>query len=177
LARSAVPKKVDSAYWTIEGPIRLHRAPTRAVRPASRGSGFVPAYERERSQPHHPHALSGSTASQPHRSKRDFRSRSGPPARPAPRGHDVVKKRAEGDNRVPRDVAGGPAGHERALPPGPFRRGGRCQTGKKAGIFPGLNRWLTRDRPRIRKKPIKSWSEWQDSNLRPLRPERSALPG
>src|ERR1700749_3281003 len=22
-----------------------------------------------------------------------------------------------------------------------------------------------------------SWSEWQDSNLRPLRPERSALPG
>jgi hypothetical protein len=21
------------------------------------------------------------------------------------------------------------------------------------------------------------WSEWQDSNLRPLRPERSALPG
>jgi hypothetical protein len=23
----------------------------------------------------------------------------------------------------------------------------------------------------------KSWSEWQDSNLRPLRPERSALPG
>ena len=27
------------------------------------------------------------------------------------------------------------------------------------------------------KKPEVSWSEWQDSNLRPLRPERSALPG
>jgi hypothetical protein len=24
---------------------------------------------------------------------------------------------------------------------------------------------------------LKQWSEWQDSNLRPLRPERSALPG
>jgi len=24
---------------------------------------------------------------------------------------------------------------------------------------------------------LKYWSEWQDSNLRPLRPERSALPG
>ncbi len=28
-----------------------------------------------------------------------------------------------------------------------------------------------------RKKPNDFWSEWQDSNLRPLRPERSALPG
>ena len=27
------------------------------------------------------------------------------------------------------------------------------------------------------KKPNEFWSEWQDSNLRPLRPERSALPG
>src|SRR6516225_4470189 len=27
------------------------------------------------------------------------------------------------------------------------------------------------------KKPNDFWSEWQDSNLRPLRPERSALPG
>jgi integrase len=27
------------------------------------------------------------------------------------------------------------------------------------------------------KKPNKIWSEWQDLNLRPLRPERSALPG
>jgi hypothetical protein len=27
------------------------------------------------------------------------------------------------------------------------------------------------------KKPNEIWSEWQDSNLRPLRPERSALPG
>jgi hypothetical protein len=26
-------------------------------------------------------------------------------------------------------------------------------------------------------KCLKRWSEWQDSNLRPLRPERSALPG
>ena len=26
-------------------------------------------------------------------------------------------------------------------------------------------------------KTIDFWSEWQDSNLRPLRPERSALPG
>jgi hypothetical protein len=28
-----------------------------------------------------------------------------------------------------------------------------------------------------KKKPNEFWSEWQDSNLRPLRPERSALPG
>jgi hypothetical protein len=28
-----------------------------------------------------------------------------------------------------------------------------------------------------KEKPIDFWSEWQDSNLRPLRPERSALPG
>jgi hypothetical protein len=27
------------------------------------------------------------------------------------------------------------------------------------------------------KNPNDFWSEWQDSNLRPLRPERSALPG
>ncbi len=35
---------------------------------------------------------------------------------------------------------------------------------------------LTEDRNQT-KKLRKSWSEWQDSNLRPLRPERSALPG
>jgi hypothetical protein len=28
-----------------------------------------------------------------------------------------------------------------------------------------------------KKKPNDIWSEWQDLNLRPLRPERSALPG
>ncbi len=35
---------------------------------------------------------------------------------------------------------------------------------------------LTEDRNQ-KKKPNDFWSEWQDSNLRPLRPERSALPG
>jgi hypothetical protein len=35
---------------------------------------------------------------------------------------------------------------------------------------------LTDDRNQT-KKPNDIWSEWQDSNLRPLRPERSALPG
>ncbi len=35
---------------------------------------------------------------------------------------------------------------------------------------------LTEDRNET-KKPSDYWSEWQDSNLRPLRPERSALPG
>jgi integrase len=35
---------------------------------------------------------------------------------------------------------------------------------------------LTEDRNE-KKKPSDFWSEWQDSNLRPLRPERSALPG
>ena len=35
---------------------------------------------------------------------------------------------------------------------------------------------LTED-PKETKKPNEIWSEWQDSNLRPLRPERSALPG
>jgi hypothetical protein len=35
---------------------------------------------------------------------------------------------------------------------------------------------LTEDRNET-KKPNEFWSEWQDSNLRPLRPERSALPG
>jgi len=31
--------------------------------------------------------------------------------------------------------------------------------------------------PNEKKNPNHFWSEWQDSNLRPLRPERSALPG
>ena len=35
---------------------------------------------------------------------------------------------------------------------------------------------LTEDRNE-KKKPNDIWSEWQDLNLRPLRPERSALPG
>jgi len=35
---------------------------------------------------------------------------------------------------------------------------------------------LTEDRNQT-KNPNDFWSEWQDSNLRPLRPERSALPG
>ena len=35
---------------------------------------------------------------------------------------------------------------------------------------------LTLDRNE-KKNPNDFWSEWQDSNLRPLRPERSALPG
>ena len=35
---------------------------------------------------------------------------------------------------------------------------------------------LTEDRNE-KKKPNELWSEWQDLNLRPLRPERSALPG
>ena len=35
---------------------------------------------------------------------------------------------------------------------------------------------LTEDRNE-KKKPNDFWSEWQDLNLRPLRPERSALPG
>ena len=35
---------------------------------------------------------------------------------------------------------------------------------------------MTED-PKETKKPNEIWSEWQDSNLRPLRPERSALPG
>ena len=43
------------------------------------------------------------------------------------------------------------------------------------------NRRLTREPPAIKKrrenKASNKWSEWQDSNLRPLRPERSALPG
>ncbi len=33
------------------------------------------------------------------------------------------------------------------------------------------------EREKEMKNLMKSWSEWQDSNLRPLRPERSALPG
>jgi hypothetical protein len=35
---------------------------------------------------------------------------------------------------------------------------------------------LTEDRNQ-NKNSNDIWSEWQDSNLRPLRPERSALPG
>jgi integrase len=35
---------------------------------------------------------------------------------------------------------------------------------------------LTQDRNQ-KKNSNEIWSEWQDSNLRPLRPERSALPG
>ena len=32
-------------------------------------------------------------------------------------------------------------------------------------------------REKRQKAPENTWSEWQDLNLRPLRPERSALPG
>ena len=48
-------------------------------------------------------------------------------------------------------------------------------------LFRMTNRRLTREPPAIRKSQQNEWqerwSEWQDSNLRPLRPERSALPG
>jgi hypothetical protein len=57
-------------------------------------------------------------------------------------------------------------------------RAPQWQSAKKADIFLVLNLWLTWPQPAIRtKKRTISWSEWQDSNLRPLRPERSALPG
>ena len=54
----------------------------------------------------------------------------------------------------------------------------RLPLGKKAGSFRWLNRWLTSGTSTNQKeKPNDFWSEWQDLNLRPLRPERSALPG
>jgi integrase len=54
-----------------------------------------------------------------------------------------------------------------------FCRGPLRPLAKKAGTFRWLNRWLTREQPPIRTKNlIEFWSEWQDSNLRPLRPER-----
>ncbi len=34
---------------------------------------------------------------------------------------------------------------------------------------------LTTDRDKTPKRSMISWSEWQDSNLRPLRPERGRL--
>ena len=47
------------------------------------------------------------------------------------------------------------------------------------GQIEGLNEaahFVAREKHR-NYKYLKSWSEWQDSNLRPLRPARSALPG
>ncbi len=56
---------------------------------------------------------------------------------------------------------------------------------KQAALAIGYrkNRFITQSLPGANfagdaeANPLKSWSEWQDSNLRPLRPERSALPG
>jgi hypothetical protein len=53
---------------------------------------------------------------------------------------------------------------------------------RKAACLQGRFRWLKR-RLTLKafgkkgKKFNDYWSEWQDLNLRPLRPERSALPG
>ena len=55
---------------------------------------------------------------------------------------------------------------------------GMTQLVKKEDTFQGLNLWLTWEVAAIRTKSLMiTWSEWQDLNLRPLRPERSALPG
>ena len=48
------------------------------------------------------------------------------------------------------------------------------ETGQLQGNF--IAHFVARQKDR-KYKYLKSWSEWQDSNLRPLRPERSALPG
>jgi hypothetical protein len=45
---------------------------------------------------------------------------------------------------------------------------------KKADTFRAVDLATTSDQ---KKSPMITWSEWQDLNLRPLRPERSALPG
>ena len=59
-----------------------------------------------------------------------------------------------------------------------YLRGAAAAIGQK-GRFVSVGETvvgLTGDR-NGEKNPNDFWSEWQDSNLRPLRPERSALPG
>ena len=53
-----------------------------------------------------------------------------------------------------------------------FQPQGRADTEAAAG-----RSRLTPASPAIRKRRENNESEWQDLNLRPLRPERSALPG
>ena len=49
----------------------------------------------------------------------------------------------------------------------------RPQLGKKGATFRRLKRWLSGNPGRGEEKTKGIWSEWQDLNLRPLRPERS----
>jgi hypothetical protein len=50
----------------------------------------------------------------------------------------------------------------------------QSQSGQKADTFEWLNLWLTGTTSNQNKKSNDYWSERQDLNLRPLRPERSA---
>ncbi len=74
--------------------------------------------------------------------------------------------------------AGGPPGDLRPPSSGLPARGSRRDWPKRALRFGGRNGGrLDRRSKSETKNPNDFWSEWQDSNLRPLRPERSALPG
>ena len=82
---------------------------------------------------------------------------------------------AAGFLRMSAEVLLGTYGHHH--PDYPPRRG-KCHWHPSTG-FRWLNRWLAlkSDSGTEAKSLMITWSEWQDSNLRPLRPERSALPG
>ena len=132
-------------------------------------------------------ALSSSTANRSRRSKGISESRR--PSQASRQGHAAypssysrdpahAARRADlGGSRFPRHVARGPAGPLRALPPRSFAR--RC------GRNPAKSRYVSVVESMVdsgitsdqKKNSNDFWSEWQDSNLRPLRPERSALPG
>ena len=60
-----------------------------------------------------------------------------------------------------------------------YLQGQQPPSAKTAATFRWLNWWLTLERRTDQKAKnlMITWSEWQDLNLRPLRPERSALPG
>jgi integrase len=59
-----------------------------------------------------------------------------------------------------------------------FLQGAAVAIGQKTRFVPVVEAVVgLTEGPNEAKKPKDFWSEWQDSNLRPLRPERSALPG
>jgi hypothetical protein len=91
---------------------------------------------------------------------------------------DAARRAHPGGRRLPGHVARGPAedtyGHHHP----DYLKGAPAAIGQKGRYVSVVETVvsLTEDQNE-KKKPNKIWSEWQDLNLRPLRPERSALPG
>ena len=103
--------------------------------------------------------------------------RQGHPAYLAPYRRDLANAAGRidlGSSRVPWNVPGNFARH--LWPPSPRlpARCGGCDRSKRLQCFGGQNGGQLYRKSNAGGKPREKWSERQDSNLRPLRPERSA---